>query len=246
MKNKQKKMALAALALMCATIVKAQQEVGTFSLIPRIGVNLSNISSNDVATDLTTSASIDSKHKAGMKVGVDAEYQATRSLAVSAGVFYSMQGCRFSDFSCLNSIDQATKVQSYSGFNDFKEDRQYVTVPLMLHYYVAPNLAINVGGQLGFLVKSKTSFSMQDYTVDADGKVEWDSDSRKDVNNDMKDVTAKFDFSTPIGLSYEYENVILDARYVHGWTKTNTGSLSELSAQRNRTFEFTVAYRFAL
>lgn len=231
--------------MLIAAAAHAQQSVGTWSIIPHVGVNLSNITNNEVVIDATSNESAEAKYKAGMKVGFDVEYQATHRLALSAGIFYSMQGSRFADYACYNGINPEDSKENYTGFNDWKDDRQYVTVPLMLHYYIAPNLAINFGAQLGFLTKASNSFSQQDYTVDKQGQTEW-TNERSEIYQDCKDVTAKFDFATPIGLSYEYENVIIDARYVHGWTKTNVGTLSEFATQRNKTFEFTVGYRFAL
>ena len=47
--------------------------------------------------------------------------------------------------------------------------------------------------------------------------------------------------SIPVGLSYEFEQVVLDARYHLGLTKVSEGF-----DWRNSAFTFTVGYRFGL
>lgn len=68
----------------------------------------------------------------------------------------------------------------------------YINVPVTLNYYVAQGLALKAGIQPGFMV----------------GK------------DDMPDDLVKtFDLSVPVGLSYEYSNLVFDARYNIGCTK---------------------------
>lgn len=53
----------------------------------------------------------------------------------------------------------------------------------------------------------------------------------------------KVNVSIPVGLSYEYMNVILDARYHIGLTKVNKADAGD---SKNKVFTFTVGYRFGL
>ncbi len=56
------------------------------------------------------------------------------------------------------------------------------------------------------------------------------------------DVKAKsVDFSIPVGLSYEYNNFQLDARYKWGLTK-----VFENSKTKNSVFQITLGYKFDL
>lgn len=236
-----KKLFLAIVAALSCTAVSAQQEVGTWSIIPRIGVNLANLSNNtvNVIGELNSLYQVDDKFKAGMKVGADVEYQWTRRVAVSAGVFYSMQGSRASDFSVLTGYDTAEPTtEKHTGYSDWVTDRQYVNVPVMVHAYLAPNFAVKAGVQLGYLVKAEWRYAEQDYTVKASG--EYTYEEPKSHEQDQMDAMKKLDVSIPIGLSYEYENVILDARYDIGVSKNDQFGV------RNKVFEFTVGYRFAL
>ena len=58
----------------------------------------------------------------------------------------------------------------------------------------------------------------------------------------QSDIDAKtVDFSIPVGLSYEYSNVVLDARYNWGLTKTYEGVDS-----KNSVFQITLGYKFDL
>jgi hypothetical protein len=52
--------------------------------------------------------------------------------------------------------------------------------------------------------------------------------------------TKSFDFSIPIGLSYEYKNFVLDGRYNWGTTKVN------ILNEKNSVFQFTLGYKFKL
>lgn len=244
-----KKIILAALALLSTTYMSAQQEKGTWSIIPRIGINLSNLTGNNFYTSVDGSAETEqkSKYKAGMKVGADVQYQLTPVVALSAGVYYSMQGNRYSDFSIYDGTDaDEPTTRKYTGYSDYKVDRQYVNIPLMAEVYVARNFALKAGVQLGFLVKAERTHSEQEYTVKKSG--EYTYLSTVEQKQDEKEYLNKVDISIPIGLSYEYENVILDARYNIGLTNAANKNVSTLLGigERNKTFEFTVGYRFAL
>ena len=64
----------------------AQHEVGSFSIQPKVGMTVSNI------TGMGEQA--DTKSKVGFTGGAEAEYQATDWLGIAAGVNYSMQGAK--------------------------------------------------------------------------------------------------------------------------------------------------------
>ena len=80
-----KKMMMIA-AMMVATIAaKAQFEPGTFSLQPKVGFNLSEISAKD------------SKFKAGLVAGLEGQYQINNWFALSAGLLYTQEGTKIKD-----------------------------------------------------------------------------------------------------------------------------------------------------
>lgn len=99
----------------------------------------------------------------------------------------------------------------------------YINVPILANVYVVKGLAVKLGIQPGFKVNSE-------YKLDAAGKTA------------STDVDAKsFDFSIPVGISYEFSNIQLDARYNWGLTKTfdNTDC-------KNSVFQITLGYKFDL
>ena len=72
------------------------------------------------------------------------------------------------------------------------------------------------------------------------GKWSLDGESGK-----MKDIGYEpkaFNLSIPVGLSYEYQSFVLDARYNIGVTKL----VKDADQGRNSTFSITIGYKFAL
>ena len=53
----------------------------------------------------------------------------------------------------------------------------------------------------------------------------------------------KFDLSIPVGLSYEYEDFVLDARYNIGTSKLIK---SDPDSSKNSVFQLTIGYKFEL
>ena len=183
-----KKMMMIAAMMIAAISANAQNEVGQITLKPTVGINLANL------TDLE-----DNKMRVGVVAGVEAEYGVAENFGVTAGLFYSMQGCKYKDAET--------------------EKQDYINIPILAQYYVIPGLAIKAGVQPGFLVSAKYG------------------------DENIKDELKKFDLSIPVGISYEYESFVLDARYNIGLTKHNKyGDRSN----RNSIISFTLGYKFAL
>lgn len=90
----------------------------------------------------------------------------------------------------------------------------YLNIPILANVYVVKGLAVKLGVQPGFLVNK----------------------------DDAKDVKT-FDFTIPVGLSYEYANVVLDARY--NWGLTKVFDYDGLDS-KNSVFQITLGYKFDL
>lgn len=106
----------------------------------------------------------------------------------------------------------------------------YVNVPVMVNGYVASGLALKAGVQAGFKVSDKASAHGISVDLETASKL---------VGGDA--TVKSFDLSIPVGISYEYKKVVLDAR-------VNCGLVSifkdkNLSA-RNTSVQFTLGYRF--
>lgn len=101
----------------------------------------------------------------------------------------------------------------------------YINIPILANVYVVKGLAVKLGIQPGFNVNSS-------YKVKNGGT---------SLSNDIDAKT--FDFSIPVGLSYELPTVplVIDARYNWGLTKVAEGVDS-----KNSVFQITLGYKFAL
>lgn len=94
---------------------------------------------------------------------------------------------------------------------DAKTNLAYINVPVMANVYVVPGLAVKLGVQPAFAV-------------------------------DKGGTKAKgFDLAIPVGLSYEFANVVIDGRYNWGVTKV----FDNLDA-KNSVFQVTLGYKFDL
>ena len=152
--------------------------------------------------------------RVGLVAGVEGEYQASDIFSVSAGVLYSMQGAK-QEFSVLN--------QTFK--NTYKLD--YINVPIMANVYVTKGLAVKLGVQPGFLVSSTNKSEAKTFL------------GTGSATNDVK--AKSVDFSIPVGISYEYNNFQLDARYNWGLTK-----VFENFKDKNSVFQITLGYKFDL
>lgn len=112
----------------------------------------------------------------------------------------------------------------------------YINIPIMANVYVAKGLAVKLGIQPGFNVNASTDIKF------GSTNSKWD----------LKDYVNSFDFTIPVGISYEYSNFVLDARY--NWGLTKVFDLSDNAKKfldgdidcKNSVFAITVGYKFDL
>ena len=196
-----KKILLTAVVMLASVASYAQQAVGTFTLQPKIGMNVASLTKYDGCDP-----------RIGLAAGVEAEYQATDIFSISAGVIYSMQGNKC-DYDVLGK-KTVTKTNKLD----------YINIPILANVYVVKGLAVKLGIQPAFKVNDQIKTSVDEGSTTAD-----------------VDKAESFDFSIPVGLSYEYSNVVFDARYNFGVTKVWDGG-----DPMNSVFQFTLGYKFAL
>lgn len=228
-----KRLSFLVAVLTVSLMTLAQPSAGSFSLIPRLGVNFANMTNDEVVVDLMQQEhTLKSRIKPGLMVGFDGEYQATSDLFMSLGLQYSRQGSRFPDFERKDG-------EFVEGYSDWHTDLDYLNVPLLFGYRIAKGFSVKAGLQLGLLLGGKEKMSYTDITI-------LDGGTRKQGNavpreTDVKDVYKSVDLSIPLALSYEFENVILDARYNFGLTR-----IHQLDAvkSRNSVIQLSVGYRF--
>ena len=211
-----KKMMMMLVMATVALTASAQNEVGQLTLQPKVGVNLANLTDTKINDE-------SGKMKAGLVLGVEAEYGLTEKFSVAAGLLYSMQGCDFGESKVkLNG-------ETVSGWDKNERNFSYLNIPIVANLYFAKGWAIKAGIQPGFLLSAK-------YKLDGVGLT-------PSVDEDIKDACKSFDLSIPLGLSYEYEKAVFDLRYNLGVTKVNKEGDN---SSKNSVIPFTVGYKFAL
>jgi len=154
--------------------------------------------------------------------GIEAEYMVADKFSLGLGAILSNQGAKYDYWDEF-------------GQNKYTVDLDYVHVPILASYYVLPGLAIKAGVQPGFKMRAKAKFD--DRTIDLDELYKLGSNM---LGEDIK--VSKFDLSIPVGVSYEYKNIVLDARYNWGLIKVmNVGD-----AFYNRCFMLSLGYKLEL
>ena len=116
----------------------AQHEVGTLTIQPKLGLNIA-----DFAGDESTDPRI------GIAAGAEFEYQISKTFSLSAGLLYSMQGCKASGYS-----------------DGLKTD--YINMPIMANIYVAKGFALKLGIQPALNVSAGYTISTQGVEVSGD------------------------------------------------------------------------------
>lgn len=176
--------------------------------------------------------------KIGFGAGVDVQYFLSDKFAISAGALYSQQGAEL-DQTWFPGEPKAFDVKDKISLN-------YLNIPLMAQYYVYKGLAVKAGVQLGVLLSAKSKGENP-----LEGK----------FDGDIKEACEKVDLSIPVGLSYDFGNFVVDARYNIGLTgvfKEDHGIKMSVSggepipveqikkSAKNGVFQLSVAYKFAL
>jgi len=131
---------------------------------------------------------------------------------------------------------------SWQGFDldtdgyDASFDLTYLTIPVLLNYYITDNFAIKAGVQPGFLVNSNLNLKRNN------DKAELDAEK----------IFKKFDLAIPMGCSYSFSNFQIDARYNLSVTKLlKKGTINgvEFSGDGNAynsVVQVTLGYNFRL
>ena len=209
----------------------AQSKAGTWSVIPHVGVSIASLTHQSGGIEVGDNQSQEVKPQArpGFTGGVDVMYQASDNVGLSLGLSYVQAGCKYKD------VDDNGVT-----WHDHYDRMDYISVPLVGHSYIAPGLSINVGVAPSFLIYGKYHAGMQTYDLDTDGHRT--NVKEAEIDQDIKKGLRNFTLSIPVGISYEYENVVLDARY-------NVGVLNAYKyglTARNKVFEVSVGYKFDL
>lgn len=201
-----KKTILMAAMVLASAASFAQHKVGSFTIQPKVGVNIADLTKAD-GSDV----------RVGLAAGAEFEYQASEMLGISFGAVYSQQGAKAS-----GDLDLDGNLGSVQGDATLKLD--YINIPILANVYVAKGFAVKLGIQPGFKVNSSIKVKAAGVTAS------------QDVSG-FKSV----DFSIPVGVSYEFNNFVVDGRYNFGVTK-----IADDSDSKHSVFQLTLGYKFDL
>ena len=108
----------------------------------------------------------------------------------------------------------------------------------MAHYYIAKDFALKAGFEIGFLTSAHKEWDQAELTYNRVSNITtYGTPTSHKVN--LKDEAKTTLLSIPVGASYEYEHVVLDARYHIPLNK----SMKNIDTY-NHLFTMTVGYRF--
>ena len=124
---------------------------------------------------------------------------------------------------------------------------------MLANFYIWKGLAVKTGVQVGFLVNDKMNVdaAMAGVAAPDIDKITYVDLSKPSTDNffssfsvEGSDVCKSVVLGIPVGLSYEYKGITLDARYYFGLTRMDDAE--EDPAAHNRCLSITLGYKFKL
>ena len=250
---------LLAFMLVCGVMTNAgaqKREAGEWSIIPKVGVNLSKLTGDKIWLGENSSNYVSSSYKLGYEGGVDVEYMVHDRIGVTVGAMYVMQSEKFKDYHIGEKRAGSENLYEFSKFENTRVNFGFLNVPVKCNVYLTDNFALKAGVQLGFMLSAKFKYNVVSglydklnpgniIYYDADGNpAQEGSDVYLAEEIDAKESYKHFDISIPVGFSYEYENVIVEAQYRIGVSKLNLDGYAD--KLRSSVFSVTVGYRLGL
>lgn len=204
-----KKIILSLVAIMGVYSISIAQD-RSFKFGVKAGINLSdaNIENAKNIEDIKT------ENLTGFHIGAVAEIFLSDHFSIQPELMYSAQGNN------LKAVINETKV-------DIKNKIDYLTVPIMLKYYMIGGLNINAGPQVGFNVKSTSG------------------------GENNSDSVNKLDFGLNFGVGYESPiGLFIDARYNLGLTNITKDSFKNkenfdgIGIAKSKVIQLSVGLKF--
>ena len=195
-----------------------------FSVGPRLGLNIANLSGVD-----------DLKAKAGLTVGAFMLYSFQEHFGISADMLYSMEGAKFTDLDINGNITTKTE-------NDIS--LSYLRIPLLANVFFGEygnhfRPKVSLGPSLGLLLSAKNKFKRVTSTSAVDVITVED---KENVQNNFKGV----DLGAVIGAGFNYrlaESVWwnFDLRYYIGATDINDRPTVNYNSKTIKNNSFSVS-----
>jgi opacity protein-like surface antigen len=153
-----------------------------------------------------TGGEVDRDNLFGFHIGGFAEFKLNEKFSLQPELLYSTQGAE---------VENLVKIKV-----------DYLTIPLMVKYYLSENFSIEAGPQASFLVNDK-------------GEIE-DSNVIDFDFVEVKTDASSFDFVLNVGVGYNFtSHLFAQARYKYGVT-----TVVENPDIKNSVFQISLGYKF--
>ncbi len=249
----------------CALVTWAQQKPKSWSITPKVGLNISNLTNRPpfyVNTEVKEIMPDDGKihsagfhidevqenyvtsSKTGLALGVEAQYQFNTRLGLSVGVYYSQQGVKYDDMDLGNIALPAGQAPLELGkAKNVSAKLDYIAMPILFNCYVYKGLAVKIGVQPAYNIVAESGIDRS--LAEREGYWVRQQTGMAEVR--------KLDVCVPVGLSYDFKNgPVVDLRYIRGignvygsgWNWG--GSREDKPKSYTSVVQLTVGYKFGL
>lgn len=189
--------------ILCSNQLQAQEY---FKVGLKGGINISGFSGKDAIQG-------NFKDRSDIHLGILGEILVTREFALQPEIIYSSQGAVSAshDLFELNGREVTFKVD-------------YISLPVMLKYFLIPGLSLEAGPRFSFLIDSQARATSNGNATTVD----------------ITNKTEKFDLGVAGGLGYDLPfGIFVQARYLRGFS-----NIFENVDYRNSLLQLSVGYKY--
>jgi hypothetical protein len=174
--------------------------------------------------------------KFAMHVGAVAEIQVSDLFSIQPELLFSIQGSekklnanlvQDNEYIMVNGHYVSLPIKDYDNIDDvkLKNNNYYISLPIMVKYFVSEFISIDLGPQISYLTFAQIS----------NGSKEW---------TDVKDSYNALDYGVNLGASYEMDNGMnINIRYNYNFANVYKSDYFDLKAN-NTNIQVSLGYKF--
>lgn len=220
-------------ALLSPIAALAQTDDATVTVKPMVGMTVTTLAGDNTS---------DIRSGAGWAVGMEGEVRLSERIGLSLGLVYTKNTFK----SVETMTDGAPSTLLFRSFSNNRFSQEHIQTPLMIAFYPVKHLALKAGIQPRLLLSATWQTHVSGDYADMSGvgyaPVIIEDLPRTHFDYDQtSQVRATFDkvgLSIPVGVSYEWKRVVLDARYHFGLSDEAE------SGDKERYLMLTLGYKF--
>jgi hypothetical protein len=137
-------------AAVCAAAFADINQSFAQSTQPRLGIK-AGVDLTSITTTTSGSSTTKYNYRAGVQVGLFAEFQLSKQFSVSPQFLFTQKGG--------NEGVTSSSFGSLTSAGSYKVQINYLDIPVLFIYKVQPKLVLCVGPQVGLLLSQKTSYT---------------------------------------------------------------------------------------